>query len=234
MIIDIVTIFPQYFDSPLQWGIIGRAREAHKVTVKVHDLRDYTLDRHRVVDDYPYGGGAGMVLKPEPFFRAVESLLAGDPAADRVPVILLSPSGSRLNENWLDQNGRRRRLLLLCGHYEGVDHRVAEHLATMELSVGDYVLSGGEPAAMVVLDALVRRLPGVLHNRYSLVEESFAEEAFVEYPQYTRPADFRGLEVPEVLLSGHHQQIECWRREQARLRAQRRREWEARSGGTRS
>jgi len=220
MIIDVVTIFPEFFASPLQWGVVARARQRHKVTLKIHNLRDYTTDRHRVVDDYPYGGGPGMILKPEPLFRAVESLLSADPAPDKVPIVLLSPAGVRLSEEWLRDNSRRRRLLLLCGHYEGVDQRVAEHLATMELSVGDYVLSGGEPAALVVIDGLVRRLPGVLHNRYSLREESFAQGALVEYPQYTRPAEFRGLKVPQVLLSGDHQQIQRWRREQ-----------QARSGG---
>jgi tRNA (guanine37-N1)-methyltransferase len=230
MIIDLVTIFPRYFDGALQWGLLARAREAHKVRINVHDLRDYTEDRHRVVDDYPYGGGAGMILKPEPFFRAVDCLLERDPVPEKVPVILLSPSGLRLGECWLQQHDTRRRLIVLCGHYEGVDHRVAQHLATVELSVGDYVLSGGEPAALVVIDALVRRLPGVLHNRYSLVEESFTDSTALEYPQYTRPADFRGLKVPEVLLSGNHQQIERWRREQAELKARRRIETEASSG----
>jgi len=230
MIIDVVTIFPRYFDSSLQWGILARACEAHKVRVKVRDLRDYTDDRHRVVDDYPYGGGAGMILKPGPLFRAVECLLGGDPAPEKVPVVLLSPSGVRLSQWWLQQNSLRRRLILLCGHYEGVDHRVAENLATVELSVGDYVLSGGEAAALVVMDGLVRCLPGVLHNRYSLVEESFAEGTALEYPQYTRPADFRGLRVPEVLLSGNHREIERWRREQAQARAKRRMESQAGSG----
>ena len=230
MIIDVVTIFPRYFEGPLQWGLLARAREAHKASIKVHDLRDYTEDRHRVVDDYPYGGGAGMILKPEPLFRAVECLLERDPAPDRVPVVLLSPSGRRLSEPWLQQNSFHRRLILLCGHYEGVDHRVAENLATVELSVGDYVLSGGEPAALVVMDALVRRLPGVLHNRYSLVEESFTDSTAVEYPQFTRPADFRGLKVPEVLLSGNHQEIERWRREQAQAKARRRIQTDAASG----
>ena len=232
MIIDVVTIFPHYFDSPLQWGVVGRARHTRKVTIHVHNLRDWAPDRHHIVDDYPYGGGPGMVLKPEPLFSAVESLLGDDPAPEKVPVILLSASGTPLDEQWLGEHCRHRRCILICGHYEGVDHRVAEHLATMELSVGDYVLSGGDAAALVVIDALVRRLPGTLHNRYSLAEESFAEESFLEYPQYTRPADFRGLQVPEVLLSGHHQEIERWRREQAAAKAARRRQREAPSGGT--
>jgi len=209
----VLTLFPEMFPGPLGHSIPGRATERGLWTLRVHDLRDYTHDRHRTADDYPYGGGAGMVMKPEPIFEAMDALVA---AAGRRPdrVILMSPRGRRLDQETARTLAARRHLVFICGHYEGVDERVAESLVDEELSLGDYVLSGGELAAMVTIDATVRLLPGALGEEASLAEESFAR-GLLEYPQYTRPAVYRGLAVPEILLSGNHGAIARWRRRQA-------------------
>jgi tRNA (guanine37-N1)-methyltransferase len=220
MRIDVITIFPEFFTTPLDCSILARARQLGAVTVGVHNLRDYTEDKHRVVDDYPYGGGAGMVLKPEPLAQAVEALLDGAPVA--TPVILLTPQGRRLNHKLAGELAREEHLILICGHYEGVDERVRRAVVTDELSVGDYVLTGGEPAALIVVDAVTRLVPGVVGNPDSVVGESFAT-GLLEYPHYTRPAEWRGMAVPEVLLSGHHENIRRWRRKQALSRTRERR-----------
>jgi tRNA (guanine37-N1)-methyltransferase len=220
MRIDILTLFPEMFRGPFEASIVARAVEQGIVDIELHNLRDWGEGRHQVVDDYPHGGGAGMVLKPEPIFRAVEAIvpLASEPAW----TVLLTPQGRLLTQSIVEELAARPRLLLLCGHYEGVDERVREHLADDEISIGDYVLSGGEPAAIVLVDALVRRLPGALGSEESLAEESHAR-GVLEYPQYTRPAEFRGWTVPDVLLSGHHEEIRRWRRRQSLLRTARRR-----------
>ncbi|MCS6802433.1 MAG: tRNA (guanosine(37)-N1)-methyltransferase TrmD [Dehalococcoidia bacterium] len=217
MQIDIITIFPGMFRGPFDESIIRRAIARGSVRITVHDLRDWATDRHRTVDDYPFGGGPGMVMKPEPIFAAVESILAGE----RGRIILLSPAGRRFTQAVAEELARERRLLLICGHYEGVDDRVREHLATDEISIGDFVLTGGELAAMVIVDAVVRLLPGVIAGE-SLAAESHSS-GLLEYPQYTRPAEFRGWRVPEVLLSGNHAAIAAWRRQQAILRTARQR-----------
>ena len=233
---DIVTIFPDFFRGPLDHGITRRAAEMGLVKVEVHDLRQFTHDRHRTVDDRPFGGGEGMVLKPEPIFECLEPLglasreqrLAG---ARKESVILLSAQGQRFTQKTAAELAALDRVVLICGRYEGVDERVADFLADRELSIGDYVLSGGELAAAVIVEAVTRLLPGAVGNEASTRQESFtahvpAEEAsaadstcgsagLLDYPHYTRPADFRGMPVPEVLLNGDHQQIRRWRREQA-------------------
>ncbi|HID08070.1 MAG TPA: tRNA (guanosine(37)-N1)-methyltransferase TrmD [Armatimonadetes bacterium] len=212
---DIFTIFPEWFESPLHCSLLGRAIERGIIEVHCHNIRDYALDKHRVVDDYPYGGGAGMVMKPEPIFNAVESVLRQLPKKHgKPPIILLSPQGRVLCHEVVLELARHQCLFLICGHYEGVDERVREHLATDEISVGDYVLSGGEPAAMIIIDAVSRFVPGVLGNEASLQNESFAQ-GLLEHPQYTRPRDFRGWVVPEVLISGNHQAIARWRRKES-------------------
>ncbi len=268
---DIITIFPEFFTGPLDYGIVRRAREAGLIQVGVHDLRDFTHNRHRTVDDRPFGGGEGMVLKPEPLFEAVESLLGGSEAPPRTTsVILLSASGELFRQETARRLSKQERVILLCGRYEGVDERVAEHLATEEISVGDFVLSGGELPSAMLVDAVTRLLPGALGNEASAVQESFsADEVFgaqpsaignrlranskkrdlsavevvppvsresrfrkeglpvagcqssvthsgiLDYPHYTRPQTFRGWEVPEVLLSGNHEDVRRWRRQQA-------------------
>jgi len=199
------------FSGPFDESIAQRARERGLLDLKLHNIRDYSLDRHRQVDDYPYGGGAGMVLRPEPVFAAVEDVLTqGEPA----PVVLLTPQGRLLNQQIVRELAGHARLVLLCGHYEGVDERTRQHLVSDEISIGDYVLTGGELPAMVLVDAVVRCLPGALGSPESAVQESHAA-GLLEYPQYTRPAEFRGRAVPEVLLSGDHRRIERWRREQS-------------------
>jgi tRNA (guanine37-N1)-methyltransferase len=217
MKIDVVTLFPGMFAGPLDESIIQRGRTAGLLDLKIHNLRDYTKDRHRTVDDKPFGGGPGMLLKPEPLFEAVESL-----ATAESHVILLSPVGRTFNQGIARELSARPHLLLLCGSYEGFDERVREHLADDELSIGDYVLTNGALPAMVVIDAVVRLLPGVLGDDASSQDESFSRD-LLEYPHYTRPADFRGWKVPEVLTSGNHAEIGKWREEQARLRTVRRR-----------
>jgi tRNA (guanine37-N1)-methyltransferase len=206
--INILTIFPAFFEAPLATSILGRAAEAGVATYRVVDLRDYTRDRHRTVDDEPFGGGAGMVMKPEPFFEAVEDL---GPSG---PVVLLSPRGRRFDHDTAVRYAMEEELTLLCGHYKGVDERVALGLATEELSIGDFVLSGGEPAAMVVADAVVRLLPGAIRDHASAAGDSFYDGPLAA-PVYTRPAEYRGMTVPEVLRSGDHARIEAWRRAEA-------------------
>jgi tRNA (guanine37-N1)-methyltransferase len=217
---DVLTLFPEMFGGPLQASLLGRAIDAGLIQVHIHNIRDYAEDRHQVVDDYTYGGGPGMLMKPEPLFKAVEGVTALDSPEGRV--ILLTPQGRLLNHEVAVELAREPRLILVCGHYEGVDERVREHLVDDEISIGDYVLSGGELPALVVIEAVARRLPGVLGSETSLAEESHAQ-GLLEYPQYTRPAEFRGWTVPEVLLSGHHAQIAEWRRRQSILRTARRR-----------
>lgn len=213
MRIDIITLFPNMFTGPFAESIIGRAIEHHLVTIVTHDLRDYGLGKHRVVDDRPYGGGPGMVLKPEPLFELVERIKGGD----RVPVILLSPQGRLFDQKVAWELATHEQLVLICGHYEGVDERVREHLVSDEVSIGDYVLTGGELAAMVVVDAVVRLLPGVLGSEESPKDDSHAS-GLLGYPQYTRPQVYQGWAVPQVLLSGNHSQVARWRREQSLLR----------------
>jgi tRNA (guanine37-N1)-methyltransferase len=235
---DIVTIFPGFFAGPLDYGIVRRAREGSLVQIGLHDLRDFTHDRHRTVDDRPFGGGEGMVLKPEPLFEAVESLLGPAPAPPSTAIILLSASGKLFKQADARRLAQLECIVLLCGRYEGVDERVAQHLATEELSIGDFVLSGGELPAALVVDAVTRLLPGALGNIASAIEESFsareelaagelaappqaapvpakAEPLLLDYPHYTRPAEFRGWPVPEILISGNHQEIRRWRRQMA-------------------
>ena len=223
MDIDILTLFPQMFQGPFSTGILERARENKLVSINLHNIRDYTHDKHHTADDYAFGGGAGMILKPEPIFEALESIKADiKPGSGDLPVILLTPQGRLFSQQVAQELSRYSRLILICGHYEGVDERVAEHLVTDEISIGDYVLSGGELAAMVVVDAVVRLLPGVLGSEASLEDDSHVT-GLLEYPQYTRPAVYKEWSVPEVLLSGNHAQVSKWRREQALRRTLERR-----------
>jgi tRNA (guanine37-N1)-methyltransferase len=217
LVINIVTIFPDYFAGPLGLSIPARAAASGAVSYRVIDLRDFTHDRHRTVDDYPYGGGAGMVMKPGPFFEAVESIGAG------APIVLLSPRGRRFTQGDASRFAAGSELTLLCGHYKDVDQRVADHLASEELSIGDFVLSGGEPAALVVIDATVRLLPGAMSDLDSARTDSFFDRE-LSAPSYTRPPGFRGLEVPEVLLSGDHARIARWREEEGKRLSEKRRE----------
>lgn len=214
---DIITIFPDFFREVFDYGIIRRARGAGLVEIEAHDLRAYTSDKHHIVDDRPFGGGDGMVLKPEPIFAAVEKLTGASERAQfsaKTRVVLLSPQGRVLRQALASELAQAGQVVLICGRYEGVDERVAGELATDEISIGDYVLSGGESAALVLVDAVVRLVPGALGSETSAVNESFSE-GLLDYPHYTRPPEFRGMKVPEVLLSGHHAEIERWRREQA-------------------
>lgn len=249
---DIITIFPGFFRGPLDYGIVRRSREAKLIDVAVHDLRDFTHDRHRTVDDRPFGGGAGMVLKPEPIFEAVESLTRADAEtargypAESTAVVLLSASGKSFLQSTARRFAKLERVLLICGRYEGVDERVAEHLASAEISVGDFVLSGGELAAALVLDAVTRLIPGALGNEDSAENESFSprssdspdfathslrstdlsgedDRGILDYPHYTRPQNFRGWEVPEILVSGNHEEVRRWRERMAIEKTQRNR-----------
>ena len=243
MKIDILTIFPDFFRGPLDYGIVRRARETGLVEIGIHDLREFTKDKHRTVDDRPFGGGEGMVLKPEPIFECLESF--GEVAAREArlragvkqSVILLSAQGRRLDQGLVAELSALDRIVLICGRYEGVDERISEHLADREVSIGDYVLSGGELGAAVIMDTVTRLIPGAVGNQNSTRQESFTEEVFMgesgrgngdngpsstcvsggllDYPHYTRPADFRGMAVPEVLLNGNHEQIRNWRRKTA-------------------
>lgn len=215
MRIDIFTLFPGMFQGPFTESILKRAQERGLLELALHNIRDATTDKHHVVDDYPYGGGVGMVMKPEPIFAAVEAVYQGG------PIILMTPQGRLFNQQIARELAQEPRLTLLCGHYEGVDERVCQHLVTDELSIGDYVLTGGELAAMVVVDAVARLIPGVL-SQGSPDEESHSTP-LLEYPHYTRPAEFRGWRVPDILLSGHHEQIARWRRKQALKRTRQRR-----------
>ena len=214
MKIDVLTLFPAMFAGPLDESIVKRARDSGRLDLKIHQLRDWTHDRHRTVDDRPFGGGPGMLLKPEPLFEAVESL-----AREKTRVILLSPAGRPFSQAIARELAEAEDLLLVTGHYEGFDERVREGLADDELSIGDYVLTNGALPAMVVIDAVTRLLPGVLGDDESSRDESFSH-GLLEYPQYTRPAEFRGMKVPDILVSGHHAEIEKWRREQAKQRTQ--------------
>jgi len=227
MKIDVLTLFPAMFAGPLDESIIKRAREAGRLDLAIHNLRDYAHDRHKTVDDRPFGGGPGMLLKPEPIFEAVESL-----AREVTRVILLSPAGRPFNQAIARELAGYEHLLMVSGHYEGFDERVREQLADDELSIGDYVLTNGALPVMVIIDAVTRLLPGVLGDEDSAQQDSFSQ-GLLEYPQYTRPADFRGMTVPEVLLSGNHAEIARWRAEQARLRTEERRPdlLDKRSGG---
>lgn len=221
MRIDILCLFPEMFVSPFGQSIVRRAEERGLANVVAHNIRDFTHDRHCTVDDSPYGGGAGMVLKPEPIFEAAEHVRETT-GFDDGPVVLLTPQGRLFNQDVARELAGHQRLMLVCGHYEGVDERVAEHLATDCISVGDYVLTGGEVAAMVVVEAVVRLIPGVLGSEMSAVDDSHSE-GLLEYPQYTRPEVFRELAVPAVLLSGNHGEIAAWRRRQSLLRTAERR-----------
>ena len=250
MKVDIVTIFPAMVRAPLAEGIVARAIAKGVLDVRVHDLRDFTTDRHRVVDDMPFGGGPGMVLKPEPLFAAVEAILAqrraetaashpsladapeertrGDVSAGAsaqaeggCAIVLTSPDGERLTHAVAERLSAVDHLVVLCGRYEGVDERVREHLATEAISIGDYVLSGGELPALVIVDAVARLVPGVVGDAASVAGDTFARDGLLDFPQYTRPAELRGLTVPPVLLSGHHAEIEKWRRDQAMARTRR-------------
>jgi tRNA (guanine37-N1)-methyltransferase len=208
--IDVVTIFPEILDRPLRASLLGKAIDAGVVDVRVHDLRDFANDRHRQVDDESYGGGPGMVMKPEPLFAAVESL-----GPDPKRVLLLSPAGRRLDQSFVRRLAREPWLVLIAGRYEGVDERVVEGLRAEEVSIGDYVLSGGELPALVLIEAVTRLVPGVIGREESHERDSFGEGGLLDHPHYTRPADFRGMRVPDILLSGDHGQIERWRRDAA-------------------
>ena len=223
--IDIITIFPDYFREAFDFGIIRRARVAGLVEIKAHDLRSWTSDKHHVVDDRPFGGGDGMVLKPEPIFDAVESLTSARRREDVGPgkrVVLLSPQGRKLTQAGAAEFANCEQVVLICGRYEGIDERVAEALVTDEVSIGDYILSGGEPAALVVADAIVRLIPGALGSETSATTESFSD-GLLDYPHYTRPPEFEGMKVPEVLLTGHHGEIARWRKEAAEEKTKRNR-----------
>jgi len=216
MRIDILTLFPEMFEGVLAASILGKAREKGAVVINTVNFRDFALDKHRTVDDVPYGGGGGMVLKPEPIFAAVEHVLADSPS--RAPrILMMTPQGETFTQAKAEQLAQEKHLILICGHYEGFDERIREHLVTDELSIGDYVLTGGEIPAMAVVDCVVRLLPGVLGNERSAAADSFST-GLLEYPQYTRPASFRGWAVPDILLSGHHANIEEWRNRQALYR----------------
>lgn len=208
MRIDVVTIFPEAFPGPLGVGVLGRGRDLGRIELEVRDLREFTSDRHRTVDDLPYGGGAGMVMKPEPLVRAVEAIRAAHPGSPTV--ILTTPQGERFTQARARALAARPHLIVLCGRYEGVDERVATLLGAEELSIGDYVLSGGELAAMVIIEAVARLVPGVVGDAESVARDSFSE-GLLDHPHYTRPATFRGHAVPEVLLSGHHEAVRRWR-----------------------
>lgn len=221
MRIDILCLFPEMFDSPLNQSIIKRAGERGLVNIVTHDIRNYAYDKHRTVDDYPYGGGPGMVLRPEPIFEAADTL-RGQLGEGEIPIILLTPQGRLFSQSVAQELAAHPRIMLICGHYEGIDERVCEHLATDEISIGDYVLSGGELAALVVVDAVVRLLPGALGSEYSADSDSHSD-GLLEHPQYTRPQTYRDWSVPPILMSGNHGEIAQWRRRQAILRTAKRR-----------
>ena len=225
MVFHVLTIFPEFFRGPFEHGVIERAQKAGLIEIRVHDLRTWTQDRHRTVDDRPFGGGEGMVLKPGPIFEAVESIWPDREKSSEQhrKVVLLSAQGRRFDQAVAREFAGLSELLLICGRYEGVDERVAEYLADEELSVGDFVLSGGELAAAMVIDVVARLKEGVLGNRDSAVYESFGEDGLLDCPQYTRPAEFRGWKAPEVLLGGNHEQIRQWRRQAAREKTARQR-----------
>jgi tRNA (guanine-N1)-methyltransferase len=217
MKIDILTLFPEICRAPLSESMMKRAQESKIVDLRIHNLRDWTKDKHHIVDDAPFGGGQGMVMKPEPIFAAVEDLKQSAIKNQQSKIILMSPPGRRLNQKMATDLSTESHLIVICGHYEGVDHRVIEHLVDLEISIGDYVLTNGAIAAVVLVDAIVRLLPGVLGHERSAVDDSFGAGS-LEGPQYTRPAEFRGWKVPQVLLSGNHAEIAKWRIEEARKR----------------
>jgi tRNA (guanine37-N1)-methyltransferase len=221
MVFRILTIFPDFFNGPLQHGVVAKAAEAELIRIHIHDLRTWTQDRHRTVDDRPFGGGEGMLLKPAPIFEAVESVWPERTPQQRL--VLLSAQGKRFDQAAARRLTQYAELFLICGRYEGVDERVAEHLADEELSIGDFVLTGGELAAALIVDCVARLLPGVLGNQDSAIQESFGESGLLDCPQYTRPADFRGFAVPPVLLSGNHEEIRRWRLQVAREKTARNR-----------
>jgi len=215
---NIVTIFPEMFSSPFKESIIKRAVERRIVEINIYDLRNFTHDRHKVTDDYPYGGGAGMMMKPEPLAKAIEELNR----ESKSRVILMTPQGDRLTQSRVKKMSQENRLTILCGRYEGIDERIRAHFVDDEISIGDYILTGGEIPAMVLVDAIVRLIPGVLGDEASTEEDSFSY-SLLEYPQYTRPENFRGFKVPDVLLSGNHEKIRRWRRKESLKRTYNRR-----------
>jgi tRNA (guanine37-N1)-methyltransferase len=233
----ILTIFPDFFRGPFDYGVVPKAREAGKIDIVIHDLRTWTSDRHRTVDDRPFGGAEGMLLKPQPIFEAVEAIwperapaisateprmsMSGHGASGQKKIILLSAQGRKYDQSLAREFSTCDELLLICGRYEGVDERVALHLADEEISIGDYVLSGGELAAAIVVDSVARLIEGVLGNETSIVDESFSREGLLDWPQYTRPADFRGWKVPDVLIGGNHAEIRKWRERAAREKTER-------------
>jgi tRNA (guanine37-N1)-methyltransferase len=227
---DIFTLFPEIFESPLRESILKRALEAGRLEVALHNIRDWGVGKHQITDDYPYGGGGGMVMKPEPIFAAVESVLGPEPNLEpetcdlkpACPIILLTPQGRLFNQDLARELAQHERIALICGRYEGVDERVRLYLATDEISVGDFVLTGGELPALIVVDAVTRLLPGVLGDPDAAWDDSHTQ-GLLEFPHYTRPAEFRGYQVPQVLLSGHHGQLARWRREQSLRRTWQRR-----------
>ncbi len=214
MKIDILTLFPEICRAPLSESMMKRAQENKIVDLRIHNLRDWTNDKHHIVDDAPFGGGQGMVMKPEPIFAAVEELQKSAISNQKSKIILMSPGGRRLDQKLATELSKESHLIVICGHYEGVDHRVIDHLVDLEVSIGDYVLTNGAIAAVVLVDAVVRLLPGVLGHEQSAQDDSFSA-GLLEAPQYTRPAEFRGWKIPEVLLSGNHAEIAKWRKEQA-------------------
>ena len=220
---EVFTLLPEVFPPYLESSILQRARLRGLIDVRVHNIRDYTNDKHHITDDAPYGGGGGMVMKPDPIFEAVESVIGPlQDSPQQVPIILLTPQGRVFTQRVAEELSRYERIALLCGRYEGVDERIREHLVTDEISIGDYVLTGGELPALMVIDAVARLLPGVLGDPDGAQDDSHSM-GLLEYPHYTRPADYRGMPVPEVLLSGHHAEIEQWRADQARRRTAQRR-----------
>ncbi len=214
MKIDILTLFPEICRAPLSESMMKRAQENKIVDLRIHNLRDWTTDKHHIVDDAPFGGGQGMVMKPEPIFAAVEELQKSAISNQKSKIILMSPGGRRLDQKLATELSKESHLIVICGHYEGVDHRVIEHLVDLEVSIGDYVLTNGAIAAVVLVDAVARLLPGVLGHEQSAQDDSFSA-GLLEAPQYTRPAEFRGWKIPEALLSGNHAEIAKWRKEQA-------------------
>ena len=232
LVFDIITIFPEFFRGPFEHGVIRRGREKALIETRIHDLRQFTSDRHRTVDDRPFGGGEGMVLKPEPIFQAVETVREAIDAE----VVVLSAAGQRFNQAEALRLSRSKQVILICGRYEGIDERVTEHLATAEVSVGDFILSGGELAAAMVVDATARYVPGIVGKEESVLRDSFSDPAAlergVEHPHYTRPAEFRGWKVPDVLISGDHEAVRKWREDEALKKTAKNRPDLSRRGGT--
>jgi tRNA (guanine37-N1)-methyltransferase len=223
VIFDVITIFPEFFTGPFDYGIIRRGRENGRIGIRIHDLRGFTSNRHRTVDDRPFGGGEGMVFKPEPIFKAVETVRENESSE----VVVLSAAGRQFNQAEALRLSRAEQVILICGRYEGIDERVVEHLATAEISIGDFIVSGGEIAAVVVVDAVTRYVPGVVGKEESVLRDSFSDPAaemqLVEHPHYTRPAEFRGWKVPEVLISGDHEAVREWRQQAAKKKTEKNR-----------